>query len=81
MFNYKISESQNYIFNYLENSLAEKEIDLIIKEQEKVIAELKDFFSVDLPFKINYFLLNSSKQVGAIYGDNEECNGCVIGLR
>ena len=75
MFNYKTSESQNYIFHYLENSLAEKEIDLIINEQEKVIEELKNFFSIDLPFKINYFLLNTPAQVGKIYGDNEACNG------
>jgi len=74
---FKKKESENYIFHYLNDSLAEKEIDLIIAEQEQVIKDLQEFFKIKVPFKIQYYLLNTSKQVGRFYGDEGEYNGFV----
>ncbi len=78
MLKFKVKESDNYIFNYLENSLAEKEIDLIIQEQEQVIKVLQAFFNIKMPFKIQYYLLNTAKQVGHYFGQGSEVNGCAV---
>ena len=75
MLKFKVKESKNYSFHYVDGSLAEKEIDLIIEEQEQVIKDLQEFFEIKVPFKIQYYLLNTSKQVGKFYGDDGECNG------
>lgn len=75
MLKFKVKDSKNYRFHYLEGSLAEKEIDLIIEEQEQVIKELQEFFNIKVPFKIQYYLLDNAKQVGKYYGDNGEYNG------
>lgn len=75
MYDFKVKESENYKFHYLKNSLAEKEIDLIIKEQEQVLKDLERFFNLKVPFKIQYFLLNNYKQISHYYGEDVEYSG------
>ncbi len=75
MLKFKVKESNNYKFHYLDGSLAEKEIDLIIEEQESVLEDLEKFFNLKVPFKIQYFLLNNYKQISYYYGEDVEYNG------
>ena len=75
MRNYLLYESEHYLFHYLPQSIAEKDIVEIACEQEKSFEEIVDVLMVIPPFKINYYLLNSAQEVGEEYGDNEPCNG------
>lgn len=68
-------ESENYIFNYLEGSIAEKEIKEIINIQEGCFRYITNTLNVDFKGKIEYYLCETAKQVGELYGDNEPCNG------
>lgn len=75
MLKFKVKESKNYRFHYLGGSLAEKEIDLIVEEQEQVLEDLEQFFNLKMPFKIQYFLLNNYKQISYYYKEDVEYNG------
>ncbi|HOZ02524.1 MAG TPA: hypothetical protein PKV57_01780 [Bacilli bacterium] len=72
---FKILETDNYIFHYLEGSLAEKDILIIAQEQEKAFCQICNFLKMRPSFKIKYYLYDSADEVGKIYGDNEPCNG------
>lgn len=78
MFKFKVKESENYKFHYLENLLAEKEIDLIIEEQQQVINELQEFFNIKIPLKIYYYLLNSTKQISYYFGQGFKDIACAV---
>lgn len=67
--------SEHYNFHLIKDSLAEKDIDEIMKIQEKCFKEITSFLNVSPQFKINYYLLETPELVGKIYGDNDPCNG------
>ena len=71
----KSKKSLHYVFNYYENSLADKEINQIIEEQESCYEYICRILDVPQDFVINYFLCNTPEEVGAFYGDNSSCNG------
>lgn len=72
---WKKVESENYLFNYLEGSIAEKEIKEIIDIQEGCFRYINNTLNVNFKGKIEYYLCETAKQVGELYGDNEPCNG------
>lgn len=71
----KIHTTQHYIFNYHENSEAEKDITNIANMQEKCYEKITKQLGITYADKIEYFLCNTPKEVGMIYGDGENCNG------
>lgn len=74
------TKSKNYIFHYSKNSLAERDLDLIIKTQENCHKSICKALGVSMDIPIKYFLCDSPEAVGNIYGsihgdDFEPCNG------
>lgn len=72
---WKKIESERYIFNFLDGSIAEKEIEKIIITQEGCFRYIKDTLQTDFKGKIEYYLCETAEEVGELYGDNEPCNG------
>ena len=70
--------TEHYIFTYKEMSLAEKDIKLIAKEQEKCFERICSVLKVNFWGKIHYYLLDSPEEVGKLYGDNEPINGFAV---
>ena len=68
-------ESEHYIFNYGEDTKAERDIAEIAAYQEACFHYICSFLGVKPDFKIEYFLCDSPEEVGRIYGDNDPCNG------
>ncbi|EKY28905.1 hypothetical protein [Clostridium celatum] len=68
-------ESKNYIFNYTDNPIVKNDINKIVSTQEICFQHICNVLEVKMNSKINYYLCNSPKEVGEIYGDNEPCNG------
>lgn len=68
-------ESKNYIFNYNENSKAERDILEIAKYQESCFEYISNVLKKKPDFKIEYFLCETAQEVGRVYGDDEPCNG------
>jgi len=71
-------ESEHYIFNFEKGTTAERDIASIATYQERCFSSICNVLGVTPKFKIEYFLCNSPKDVGRIYGDNEACNGFVV---
>ena len=67
--------SKNYDFHFLENSIAEKDIQEIIKIQENCYMEICTYLNIEPDIRIQYYLLDTPELVGEVYGDNEPCNG------
>ncbi|MGG7165434.1 hypothetical protein [Clostridium ihumii] len=72
---WKIFQSEHYIFNFHENSLAEKHIREIALFQENCFNHITRVLNISVNEKIKYFLCNDSKEVGKLYGDDDPCNG------
>jgi hypothetical protein len=70
----EIIESDNYVFRYNKDSIAEKDIESIIETQEFCYEFICKYLEVRMKDKIHYYLCESPEQVGQIYGDNEPCN-------
>jgi len=68
-------ETEHYIFTYQEKGEAEKDIKKIASEQENCFQLICSELKVKMENKIHYFFLDSPKEVGKLYGDNEPCNG------
>ena len=72
-------ETEHYIFNYNENSKAERDILEIAKYQESCYEYICNVLRMKPDFKIEYFLCETSEEVGRIfgdaYGDYEPCSG------
>lgn len=72
-------ETEHYLFNYNENSKAEKDIIEIAKYQESCYEYICNVLRMKPDFKIEYFLYLSPEEVGRIfgdaYGDYEPCSG------
>ncbi len=68
-------ESSHYIFNYNQDSKAEKDIIKISKYQEACYEYICNVLKIKPCFKIEYFLCDTPEEVGRIYGDDEPCNG------
>lgn len=73
MTNFINKESAHYDFFFFPNSLAEKEIDKIIKTQELAHAKIIEFLGIKNNRQIKYFLYPSNKIKGEMMGD--EGNG------
>lgn len=69
------TSSDNYDFYYLNGSIAERDIDKIIKFQQDCFKEICEKLNISPEIRIQYYLVNSPELVGEIYGDNEPCNG------
>ena len=67
--------TEHYEFYFYKESIAERDIDKIIKIQESCYNEICTFLDVKPNFKIQYYLLDAPEKVGEVYGDNEPCNG------
>jgi hypothetical protein len=74
MTNFIKKESAHYDFFFFPDSLAEKEIDKIIKIQESAYAKILEFLGVENNRKINYFLYPSNTVKGKIMGDDGNGN-------
>lgn len=74
MNNWIIKESENYTFHYHKNSVAQNMIDDIVNTQELCFKHICKVLDVKFNNKIKYYLCNSPKEVGILYGDNEDCN-------
>lgn len=68
-------ESKHYCFYYPSNSVAEAEIDEIVKHQEQCFQYISQVLKVNYPYQIEYYLCNSREEVGQYYGDDEPCSG------
>ena len=68
-------ESEHYIFNYGEDTKAERDIAEIAAYQEACLRYICGVLGVKPDFKIEYFLCDSPEEVGHIYGDDDPCNG------
>ena len=66
--------SQHYDFHFLNDSLAERDIEKIAEIQENCYLEICDFLNLKPNFRIQYYLLDTPELVGEVYGDNEPCN-------
>ena len=83
-YDFKQFKVEHYVFNYLSNSLAEKDIKYIADMQEKCYAKIKSKLEIVNDITINYFLLNTPNEVGKLYAithnddDDEPCNGFTL---
>ena len=68
-------KSSHYIFNYNQDSRAEKDIIKISKYQEACYEYICNVLKIKPSFKIEYFLCDTPEEVGRVYGDDEPCNG------
>lgn len=80
MNNWLKTKTKHYIFHYNKDSLAEKDLDLIIKTQENCHKNICKSLNVEMDIPIKYFLCDTPEEVGTIYGtihgdDFEPCNG------
>ena len=71
---WQIKKSRHYIFHYFPNSLAEKEIKEIVKNQEATYSEILFFLGVKNNKIINYFLYPNNKIKGEMMGDDGNGN-------
>ena len=71
-------ETEHYVFHFLENSLAARDIGTIAAEQEKSYEKICGLLNVRFPRKINYWLYESPDVVGRYFCDGEPCNGLAI---
>lgn len=69
------TSSENYDFYYFNESIAERDINDIIKLQEGCFTDICEKLNIAPEIRIQYYLVNSPELVGEIYGDNEPCNG------
>lgn len=69
--NWKIKETSHYIFHFIHESVAEKEIDQIIKIQEAAFTKITE--ELELPFpekKIQYYLYSDAELKKKLMGDD-----------
>lgn len=72
---YSRFSSKHYHYYLKPGSLAEKEIDQIMRVQEESYAKIVRLLGVEPDFPIRYVLCESAGEVGRVYGDDEPCNG------
>ena len=68
-------ETAHYVFHYHAGSKAEQDITEIAALQERCYAHICACLQTQIDFKIQYYLCLSPEDVGAVYGDDEPCNG------
>ncbi|MCH5273536.1 MAG: hypothetical protein J1E35_07665 [Lachnospiraceae bacterium] len=71
-------ETEHYIFHFLENSLAERDIIEIAKYQEQCYNKICDCLGITYQRKIGYWLYNSPQLIGDIFFDGIPCNGLSV---
>lgn len=71
-------ETEHYIFHFLENSLAERDIVHIAEYQEQCFHKICDCLGITYLRKIGYWLYDSPQLIGDIFGDGIPCNGLSI---
>ena len=70
--------TEHYVFTYKENTLAAKDIKKIAEIQEECFTKICNTLKVSFTEKIKYFLLDSSEEVGVLYGINAPINGFAV---
>ena len=73
-----IHTTKHYVFTYKEDSLAAKDIKKIAKIQEECLTKISNTLKVSFTEKIKYYLLESAKEIGKLYGINEPINGFAV---
>jgi len=71
-------ETEHYTFNYIKDSLAEKEIIEIACEQEKCFNKICDVLKIKYPRKISYWFYSSPEVLGEYLCEGNSCNGISI---
>jgi|LGOV01.1.fsa_nt_gb hypothetical protein len=66
--------TDNYIFHCEDSSIANTEIDEIAQIQENCHYHICKTLNIKVDSKIHYYLCESAKHVGIVYGDNDSCN-------
>jgi len=79
--NWAIKKSPHYIFHYFKNSLAEKEIDRIIKIQERAYKKILESLRLKNRRKIKYYLYPSRKIKEKLMGDDGNGNAIWIKIK
>lgn len=69
-------ETEHYIFSYIKDSLAEREIQSIAREQEYCYKKICGILDMTFPHKIKYFLYDSPYTIGKYLCDDPECWCC-----
>lgn len=67
-------KSSHYVFYYLKNTLAEKDIDKIIELKEKQYAKILNFLSFKKNLIIQYYIYPSLKEKTILMGDDSPGN-------
>lgn len=65
----RVRKTEHYVFRYTAGSLAEKEIDTIAETQESCYSDLVSLFGFAAPAKIEYLLLDSPVENGAVLSE------------
>ena len=68
------TETEHYVFHYLEGSFAEKNIREIAVRQEQGFRRICDAVRAEPDFLIHYYLLNNPFEVGRFKGGNKAIN-------
>lgn len=68
-------ETEHYVFHYLENSLAARDIETIAAEQERCYEKICRLLNIQYQRKISYWLYGSPDVIGGYFWDGEPCNG------
>jgi hypothetical protein len=71
--------SEHYIFHYLPDSIADKDIKQIVETQESSFAKICSTLQVNYPEKINYYFTDSPLEIGRIFWEEgTPCNGVAL---
>ena len=65
----KTHMSEHYVFSFRSGSVAERDINHIAKEQERCFERICATLKISFDEKIYYYLLDSPKEVGKVYGE------------
>ena len=71
-------ETDHYVFHYLKDSLAERDIPQIAKGQERCFDRICELLNIAYSKKIGYWFYNSPQLLGNAFFDGALCNGVSI---
>ena len=71
-------ETDHYVFHYLKDSLAERDIPQIAEGQEQCFDRICELFDIAYSKKIGYWFYNSPQLLGNAFFDGALCNGVSI---
>lgn len=71
-------ETEHYFFNFIKDSLAEKDISEISRIQEQCYEKICGILGITCPMKISYWFYSSPEVLGRYLCDGYSCNGLSI---